>query len=384
MVPPTGDEYMDLSHAKIRVRVKILTAAGAELPSSSTVAPINNFLHALFSNVQIDLNQKCITPQGGLYNYRALIENLLNYGTEAKDTHLTTSLFYKDTAGKMDAVAENTGYVKRKAFADAGEFEMESHIHADLFSQNKYMINGVQMLIKFYKSKPEFALMAKSDDAEKYKIKITDAILIIRKVKIAPAVLLAHAATMMRYTVKYPITRCEVKSITIPTGISSTSLDNIFLGQLPQRIIVAFVSAAAFNGSYQLNPFNFQHFNHTYLTAATDSALHITPLKPNFKANLYMQAYNTLFTYTGISFSDSGNGISREDFPNGYNLTVFDLTADISAHDVHWNAQNTGSLRIEVQFGDSLPAPITAIVFAEFNNLIELDRHRQVILDYSA
>jgi hypothetical protein len=179
VVPPTGDEYMDLSHAKIRIRVKILTEKNEPLTAAHSVAPVNNFLHSLFSNVQIELNQKCITPQSGLYNYRAMVENLLNYGGEAKNTHLTSSLFYKDTPGKMSAVDDNKGYSKRHSFAQAGEFDMESHIHSDIFNQNKYMLNGVQMVMKFYKSRSDFSLMVKQDDSNKYKIKITEAALVV-------------------------------------------------------------------------------------------------------------------------------------------------------------------------------------------------------------
>ena len=36
------------------------------------------------------------------YPYRASLETLLSHGEEAKSTHLTSSLFYKDTAGNMD------------------------------------------------------------------------------------------------------------------------------------------------------------------------------------------------------------------------------------------------------------------------------------------
>lgn len=385
VIPASGEEYMDLSHARIRIRAKILTEEGESLVRDKNfVAPVNNFLHSMFSNVQVELNQKCITPQSSLYNYRAMIENILNYSGESKKTHLTTSLFYKDTATKMNAEAGNAGYEKRLNIALNGEFDMESHIHSDIFNQNKYMVNGVQMVLKFFKAKPDFALYTVASDTAKYKIKITEAVLLIRKLKMSPAILVAHANVMLKHPARYSIVKCELKTITIPKNVMSTTLDNIFLGQLPQRIIVLFVDALAFNGTLKSNPFNFEHFNHNYLSVATDAALHVTPLKPNYAAKLYIQSYNTLYTNTGINFSDTGSDITREEFANGYNISVFDLTSDISAHDPHWGAQNTGSLRIEVQFAQNLTKTVTAIVYAEFNNLIEIDKHRQVSLDFAA
>ena len=40
--------------------------------------------------------------ENSTYLYRAYLETLLSYGEEAKRIHLTSDLFYKDTAGKMD------------------------------------------------------------------------------------------------------------------------------------------------------------------------------------------------------------------------------------------------------------------------------------------
>lgn len=384
-IPPTGNEYIDLSHTKLRIKVKITTAKGEGLdPEKHKVGPVNNFMHSLFANVQISLNNKSITSQSGNYAYRAMIENLLNYGSEAKETHLTSSLFYKDTPGSMDAGDGNKGYLKRREFALGGVFEMESTIHSDIFNSNKYLLNGVQMLIKMYKAREEFPIMTTAGDVEKYKIKIVDAVLIVRKLKMAPALLIAHAATMMKHTAKYPITRCEVKNITIPKGIQNTTLENIVLGQCPQRVLIAFVKSASYNGDAGSNPFNFEHFNHRYLTVASDASVSVQPLKPDYIGGAYLSSYNTLFNATGINFSDTGSNISREDYPNGYNLSIFDLTPDISSHEHHYTQPSTGSLRIEVQFSRPIDQAVTAIIFLEFNNCIEIDRFRTVSIDYAA
>lgn len=78
----------------------------------------------------------------------------------------------------------------------------------------------------------------------------------------SPAILVTHANVMLRHPAWYSIVKCELKAITIPRAVMSTTLDNIFLGQLPQLIIVVFVDAMAFNGTLKSNPFNFEHFNH--------------------------------------------------------------------------------------------------------------------------
>ena len=47
----------------------------------------------------------------------------------------------------------------------------------------------------------------------------------------------------------YPIVRKEVKSFSLPAGIAQFKQDNIFLGQLPSRVVIAMVDGQAFIGS---------------------------------------------------------------------------------------------------------------------------------------
>ena len=70
---------------------------------------------------------------------------------------------------------------------------------------------------------------------------------------------------------------------------------------------------------------------------------------------------------------------------NGYCLFAFDLTPDISAHCYsHWNLVNLGSLRIEVRLEEMLFETINCIVYAEYENVLQIDASRQVIVDYGA
>lgn len=382
VISPSDTEYIDIANTRLRIKAKIFLADGTALPANCQVAPVNNWLHSLFSQVSVDLNQKCITPCSGLYPYRAMIENTLNYGCDAKNSHLQSSLYYKDTGGIMSAVAENAGYIARRA-RNGDEIEMESAIHSDIFNINKYIPNGVQIAIKLYRSSPEFALVSTLNDTQKYKIKITEAILIVRKIKINPSILAAHSLTLEKYTAKFPITRCEIRHTTIPRGVQTTSLDSLVFGQLPKRVIVCMVDADAFNGSLHTNPFNFQHFNYNYMNVVCESSLHNTPLKPNFDLKQYVNAYNTLFYGTGSGFSDGGPDLSYKDYANGYAFAIFDLTPDQTASSSHINQPKSGSLRIELQFAKALTNAVVALTFLEFSNLIEIDKHRDVFLDYS-
>lgn len=237
------------------------------------------------------------------------------------------------------------------------------------------------MCVKLIRAKNEFHLIGE----HKAHIEINDAELFVRKVKINPSILVAHARTLNLTAAKYPITRVEVKTITIGTDIQSKTIDNLFLGQMPKRCIIGMVESASFNGQLSLNPYNFEHFNLNYMSLYLDSTqIPSKPLTPDFKTKQYTRSYYSLFEGSGIYFADTGNTISLDEYPNGFCLSAFDLTPDLSCNEPHWNIIRSGTLRAEIRFSEPLTKTVTLIIFAEFDNIIEIDKHRNVLIDYSS
>jgi hypothetical protein len=386
-VPGSGDDYIDLSHTLLHIKAKVLNQDGTNIKSTETfVAPVNNWLHSLFNQLDIYLNQKLVSPPNNTYAYRAYMETLLNYGPAAKQSHLTCGLWYEDTTSHMDKTdGANKGWSKRQEFIkDSKEVEMMGHLHGDIFNQEKFLINGVEVRVKLVRSKESFNLMCIQD--KKLKVCITDASLIIRRTKINPSVLLAHQKVLASTTAKYPITRAEVKVLTIPSGVQGKSLDNIFLGQVPKRCIIGFVDNTAFNGNLKHNPFNFHHHNMNLFSLYVDGQqIPSKTLQPSFSTGLMVSTYHTLFSGTGIHFLNEGNSISRQDYGDGYCLMCFDLTPDLSASSTsHWNLVRHGSVRLEVRFESALTTTINCVVYAEFDNIIEINKHRDVSVDYNS
>lgn len=386
-IPGTGDDYIDLSHTLIHIKAKIVNQDLTPLESATIVAPTNNWLHSLFSQLDIYLNQKLVSPPNNTYGYRSYIETLLNYAPAAKKSHLTCGLWYGDTAGNMSATdVTNIGFIERQKFVkESKEVEMIGHLHGDIFNQEKFLINGVEMCVKLVRSRDAFNLMCSTNDL-KPKVSITDATLMIRKARINPSVLLAHQKVLASTTAKYPITRAEVKVLTIPSGIQGKTLDNIFLGQIPKRCIVGFVDNTAFNGSYSKNPYDFDNYGINLFSLYIDGVqIPSKALQPVFSNNLFTSTYHTLFSGTGIHFLNEGNGISRNEYSKGYCLMAFDLTPDLSANSTaHWNLIKHGSVRLEVRFEKELKNTVNCIVYAEFDNIIEIDKNRNVNVDFSS
>lgn len=73
----------------------------------------------------------------------------------------------------------------------------------------------------------------------------------------------------------------------------------------------------------------------------------------------------------------------RGEYANGYALYAFDLSPDL-AEDDHFNLARHGSVRLVLKFSEALARTITVITYAEFENVIEIDRNRNIIYDFAS
>ena len=208
------DEYVDLSKTILMVRGEITKGDGTKLTGGgqTDVAPVNNFLHSLFKQVDVYLNGKQVTPAMGTYPYRAYIETLLNYDASAKESQFTSALYYKDTATKMDDAGAlpssktitlktaavsgatgdvevsipvpgtgNQGFAKRSAFVQNGkQFVLSGPIFTDLFMSDRLLLNMMDLKVVLNRSNPKFCLMDKTHETSptvKPQVKLSEVIL---------------------------------------------------------------------------------------------------------------------------------------------------------------------------------------------------------------
>ena len=73
LLPGSGDAYLDLASTYLFVRAKVTKGDGSNLDTDDPVGPVNNWLHSLFSQVDVYLNDILVTPSTNTYPFRAYI-----------------------------------------------------------------------------------------------------------------------------------------------------------------------------------------------------------------------------------------------------------------------------------------------------------------------
>ncbi|CAB3984987.1 uncharacterized transposon-derived [Paramuricea clavata] len=187
--------------------------------------------------VDVFLKEKQVTQATGTYSYRAYLETLLNCCPSAEQSQLTVALFYKDTAGKMEVSGHtkvvgdvNHGLNTRYGFSEeSGTIEIVGPIFSDMFFSEHLLLSFVDLNVILNRNGNELCLMASENDVD-YRVKLIDAYLMIRKVKVNPSISMDHEVALKKESAMYPILRVKGKSFIIPAGNPFLRKDNVFNG----------------------------------------------------------------------------------------------------------------------------------------------------------
>ena len=382
-IPGSQDEYIDFNDTKLYLDLHV-----EGTPNTSVLAPANNMLGTMFSDVSVHLND--VTIQGGepYYPYKAIIEKLLMFDSGTKETQLRASGFIKDEATRFDAAA-NTGHAARTAIVTGGNhFELIGPLHIDLATQPRYILPRVDIRLRLVRSTAEFALNSwdTTNALTGAKIVIHKAILYVRKVRVLPSVQHGHELGLATQNAIYPIQHVSMDSHTVPAGQQSFVKENIFQGRMPKFLVVGMVSNAAFVGAYGSNPFNFQSFQVSYVGLFRDGEC--VPERTPYDMpddRHYTRAYlGTIHALEQFNRNEN-NGITLRDFLGGNMLFAFNLTPDMSVGGNSGGCQQpfrNGNLRLEMRFRAALPAAINVIYYGVFDGKVEITKDRAIHLDY--
>ena len=197
-----------------------------------------------------------------------------------------------------------------------------------------------------------------------------------------PSVFNAINTVLNDNNAQYAITRATPKVFTVLRGQQSQHIDNAFLSQIQKSIAICMMDNDSYKRNYKKNPFNFQHYNLTQIEISVNGKeVPCKPLKLKFDDKMFVTAYNTLFSGTGKLHGNSGSIIKTEDYSEGYMIIVSDLKPFAIGDNFGLKAEET--LTIYLVFKSPLAATINVLVYAKYDNVIEIDSNHNVIKDWS-
>ena len=114
-----------------------------------------------------------VTQSHEHYKYRAYLETLLTYGTDAASSHLSNYYWYRDTWDMQpsDPTAEthtsvtNNGFIARwSRLSGSRDVQLLGRLHTDLCNVPLFLLPKVSLHIKLTKARSSFYQMNNSAD----------------------------------------------------------------------------------------------------------------------------------------------------------------------------------------------------------------------------
>ena len=292
----TPNHLIDCSKIELVTKANILKSDGTtKLAHTVTnVGVVNNVLHSMWSNVNVELNNKTVTPNHGLYPYKAYLEKLTTFTPEHTKTFGVRSGFVMDEAGNMDG-----NVVKRQAEAetesvkdDTGKaavrviktFPVEEnymakrmaayfHGNADtpgattysdglstvLFNTKFLLPHKIEMKINLQRHDHTFYMMYGTTDG--YRIVIEDITQRVPYAIVTDEIFMKIERGISSHDTKMPVSRIGIIEDTIAKGTTIAIIQGLIKGNMPDQVYIAMVKNGVTKGDKAKNPFNFKHYN---------------------------------------------------------------------------------------------------------------------------
>jgi len=390
-IPGIPNVYRDLSNSYLELKCNVMKSSqtdAAPLGVGDAVAPVNNMMHSLFSDCEVQVCGARVTDKESGYAYRAVIESLLSATPEVLDTRskLAGWELDKDPESMDRILLERTGNVdpnqqfvsRRKLIAESRSVTLVGRLHADLFHQDLDIPPNCRINIKLTRSSNAFVLMAAENST--YAVYISSAKLYVRSKEVSPDVIEAHRAILRDHNFHIPFTQVNLRTFQIPAKGTSANFSNIFVDKLPRQIVIALVRQDRVNGKYNLNPFKFEHFNLLHLEVKVNGqTIPADSLTMDYNIKDYQRAYLNTLAALGLDTGNNGLTLTPDLWEKAYNLYAFKLVPGPIKAAVE-STHVKGAVDLSFKFKTAVVEPIEVIVYYETNKTLEISSVNKVFV----
>lgn len=362
----------------------------------------------LFRSFKVTLNGTLISGQSGQYAYKAFFDTILNNDREDGKTLLSSEGWYNGLDPPDGALTANQLDITHADFAalSAGEKEVMLNMRTEyvrirekertyifrpyneLFYLSKLLPPGVAINIQISLNSPTFYFLEyRGNEGVSLTSGNFNAELVLCHV--TPMVYLTRSLTqkMMKTNTTFPTVRSEIRSYPLANTTRNFTIDNPFSGRIPNLLIVGMVRADAYNGTNNRHPFLFQKFNLTYCKQFIKGEEYpYSTLMLTRDDTSDVAGYDRFMEATGCKRKRKVNMVQPSEWGHGKgcSLIAFDNTANGERNSRVLNPRLSGSHRLEFLFSANQGANITIILYAEFENILNVTESKAVLYDVTA
>lgn len=352
---------------------------------------INNIGHSLFSKVSAKLGNREVSSLAH-YPYISYLNTRLNFSKATLDSYGRVFGWYPDVTGdnatlnSTDSLNNVSLAARRGWFARTAGNSLDLIIHpfSPLFMLNKIILPFIPLSVRLERvSNHQFYLQYPTPgggETVDYRIKINSAIFYTQYLELTPeySIGLEQMLTRNIKPVTYKMPEPQLLTFNVAPNIPSFNIHNMFNGSVPDKILVMFVTAAAFNGDHLQNPYNFINADVRSIGLYRNGIpFPHPPIEVNFGTKDYALAFHSTLTAL-MAPSPVGPSLPLDEFVSGTTIFAFDTSPDSSATQMSNLLNRTTNMRLEVTFGTAPTVALVCLVYFERELRVSVDGQRNV------
>ena len=377
--PADVRNFTDLNSLTWNGRIKVVNKVSPNTPvinndqaKDVNCSVVNNFIHSCISKITYKINDFQMGDSSSKsYSYRAYLDNLLSFSSEAKQQNLKYHGFIKDKAS--DSVAKtrldhaNDGFIQRAdIFCTGNYFHFSVKLRIDLANIDQYLQPGVQMRFDIERNSDSFTLLSDVGDETSFEFDIKDTTIEFDKLIPTLEYQKHFESQVGKNMLIYNYDRCQIQTYNFSSGINDLSISSLFHSdKLPSYLVFGMVSDDAFNGTVAKNPFRFQPFDlkETYLLV-NGVSVPTQPIKMDVSTKDYHHVFvNEFLDKLKLKNSNESIGVSAEDWIDSNFLWIADLNVD-KCSNFHEHRSHPGTIHLKMQTKTSIPENVRLIVYS--------------------
>ena len=434
-LPKLGQgNYYFLQDARIHVALRLLDKDGAPPAVDGSIAPVEDFASAIFSDVKVFFNEtQANSNTAGMYPYHSYLNALLSYSAEKKQGSAMVQGFVgqnrADYNAKPKRPGEKSAFLRRRSmfgnYLDGAHFtysdatspptSASAPLLTEFSSTNMPLISNVGVRIELSRASPNFYLMLDPElaadavpaweaalEEKKYKLLI-DKIQIVVPVKtMNPSLDLKVEQRLAQKPLEYRTVRMEMSKKPIAKGLNTFSTTQLKQESVcPDRIYFMVVPDYQLNGAKGKNPFHFCS------TIRAEDAAYFDDNRANLEEMRLSINNETLETYETSSTDETvlrkyleldqamGHGrtsnssltFNPEDYRELFFVMGYDLTAAKNAAllgpDIR-GMNKEGAMRLDLRWSRVLPCDCWLVMLSEYHSMIKIDKNQSGMCQYLA